>query len=265
MLVPLSKNDGSPSRAPANVILLAAGCGSRIAAVAQHMHKSLLPVCGRSALERALDEILARSVEQVVIVTGYQRESIESLVRQRYGAALTLVQNDRFPDDMNILSVELGVRALRRPELGYIIVETDLVIGPGGWETVLVVGAEDESFWVTRGRYHRSLTGGALDADDAGRVMGLVYAPTYCERYHGWHKLLGILYVGPRQVAADCAIRRRAIEQTTAQYYMTPWTSNLPLLPCRMRPLGDIYAGSYNDPESYADVNRNFSAAGGRP
>jgi hypothetical protein len=258
-------NDGLPSRAPAHAILLAAGSGSRLSTLAQHTHKSLLPVAGRSALERALDEVLARSFEQVVLVTGYQRESIESVVRQKYGARLALVHNDHFATDMNILSVELGVRALRRPEAGYIIIETDLVIGPGGWQTVLAVDAERSSFWVTRGRYQRSLTGGALDSDDTGRVTALVYAPSYCERYEGWHKLLGILHVGPAEVAADCALRRQAIQNTTAQYYMTPWTNNLPLLACRVRPLGDVYAGSYNDPESYAEVNRRFSAAGGQP
>lgn len=248
-------------RPPVNVVLLAAGRGSRIATLAGGTHKSLLPVAGRSSLERALDEALARPVRQVVVVTGDQRESVEGFVRERYGERVSTVYNDRFAEDMNILSVELGVSALRRPEDGYLIVETDLVIAPGGWDTVFAGGDPEESFWVTRGRYGRSLTGGALDADPSGSVTGLVYAPAWSPRYDGWQKLLGILYVAAGQVERDRALRNQALERTCQQYYMSPWVENLDLLPCRARPMGDCFAGSFNDPDSYHQVDQRFSEA----
>ena len=249
------------TRAPANVVLLAAGRGSRIAALAGETHKSLLPVGGRSSLERALDEAVARTAGQVVVVTGDRRESIERFVRDRYGSRVDAVHNERFAEDMNILSTELGVSALRRPEDGYLVVETDVVVGPGGWDAVYAPEASGASYWVTRGRYGRALTGGALDADAAGNVTGLVYAPVWSERYEGWQKLLGILFVGPGQAARDRAIRREALARTTAQYYMTPWVENLAELPCRARPLGEAFAGSFNDPESYLAVDRRLREA----
>jgi hypothetical protein len=248
-------------RPPVNVVLLAAGRGSRIASLARGTHKSLLPVAGRSSLERALDEALARPVRQVVVVTGDQRESIEGFVRERYGERVSTVFNHRFAEDMNILSVELGVAALRRPEDGYLIVETDLVIAPGGWETVYAGSDPEESFWVTRGFYSRTLTGGAVETDASGRVTGLVYAPVWSPRYDGWQKLLGILYVAAGQVERDRTLRQGALERTCLQYYMNPWVENLDCLPCRGRPMGTFFAGSFNDPDSYHEVDQRFREA----
>lgn len=249
------------TRVPANVVLLAAGRGSRIARLTRDTHKSLLPVAGRSSLERAVDEAVARTAGQVVVVTGDRRESIERVVRERYGSRVDTVHNERFAEDMNILSTELGVAALRSPGEGYLVIETDVVVGPGGWETIYAVPDPDASFWVTRGRYGRAITGGALEADAAGNVTGLVYAPVWSERFEGWQKLLGVLYVAPAQVARDREIRREALARTCAQYYMTPWVEHLAELPCRAKPLPEAYAGSFNDPETYLEVDRRLRAA----
>lgn len=249
------------SRPPAGVVLLAAGRGSRLASLTSTTHKSLLPIAGRPALEYVLDEVLSRGVADVVLVTGDKRESVERFMRERYGDRITLAYNERFAEDTNILSTEIGVSALKDPSAGYLIVETDLVVEPAGWAGLLDVGDGRESFWVTRGHYSESLTGGALCADGDGRVTGLVYAPKYSPAYRGWHKLLGVLYVGADQVQADRDLRRSAIRRTIAQYYMTPWVENLPQLPCRVRPLGEWFAASYNDIEGYRLADRQFGEA----
>lgn len=248
------------TRAPRSVVLLAAGRGSRLSALTRRTHKSLLPVAGKPVLQYAIDEILARGVEDVVVVTGDKRESMERFVRERFEGRVTLAHNERYAEDTNILSVEIGVAALRRPDDGYLIVETDLMVSPAGWESILDVGDGRQSFWVTRDTYSRDLTGGALHADDEGRLTDLVYAPAYAAEYEGWDKLVGILYVGSDGAARDREIRRRAIERTIRQYYMMPWVENLPLLPCRSRPLGELFAASFNDLVSYREVAEGFAA-----
>ena len=244
--------------APVNVVLLAAGRGSRLGALAQHTHKSLLPVAGKPALQYVIDEVLARPVRDVVIVTGDKHEAIEQFVRANYADRIRPAHNARFAEDTNILSTETGVAALERPELGYLIIETDLIIEPQGWARVLDVGSGD-SFWVTRGSYGTSLTGGALQVDAQGRVTDLVYAPKYEPRYEGYQKLLGILYVGPGQVAKDRELRLAGMQRTIAQYYMTPWVEHLAQLPCRALSLGTTYAASYNDVETYQQTDRRFA------
>ncbi len=249
------------TQAPAGVVLLAAGRGSRMLPLTESTHKSLLPVAGRPALQYAIEAVLAHGVEDVVVVTGDKRESIEQFVRAEYGERLALTFNERFEADTNILSTELGVGALRRPEDGYLILETDLVVEPAGWNALLDTGERGESFWATRGTYGASLLGGALRADTAGRVTDLVYAPRYDPEYEGWQKLLGALYVGPEQVALDRALRKSAIDRSIAQYYMAPWVQNLPSLACRARSLGPLMAESFNDIESYRQTDQRFTDA----
>jgi hypothetical protein len=88
----------------------------------------------------------------------------------------------------------------------------------------------------------------------------LIYEPVHNPQYDGWQKLLGVLYVGREQVARDRELRRRAIDKTISQYYMTPWVENLSSLPCRARPLGNLYAASFNDLEGYRLVDQRFAA-----
>jgi NDP-sugar pyrophosphorylase family protein len=247
------------TRAPASVILLAAGRGSRLASLTEHTHKSLLPVAGRPALEYVIEEVLARDVNEIVLVTGYMRDSIESFVHSRYEGRIKLAHNERYAADTNILSTEIGVAALARPGEGYLIVETDLIVAPEGWSSILDVGTGRESFWVTRGTYSPTLTGGALQTDGSGRVTDLVYAPKYRPEYEGYQKLLGMLYVGPDQVAKDRELRQLGIQRTIAQYYMTPWVESLAQLPCVARSLGNIYAASYNDIDTYRQTDRRFA------
>jgi NDP-sugar pyrophosphorylase family protein len=244
---------------PAGVVLLAAGTGRRLAALTENTHKSLLPVAGRPALQYAVDELLAAGVEDIVVVTGDKHQAIENFVHARYDDRITLAFNDRYAVDTNILSTAIGVAALRRQDAGYLIIETDLVVAPAGWLSMLDVGDGSESFWVTHGAYSPALTGGALNADVAGRVTDLIYAPEYTPTYEGWQKLLGALYVGRNQVMKDRELRQLGIDRTIAQYYMMPWVEHLPQLPCRARSLGNIYAASFNDIDAYQQAGVRFA------
>ncbi|WP_236966373.1 NTP transferase domain-containing protein [Hydrogenophaga sp. SL48] len=246
-------------QAPKNVVLLAAGRGSRMSPLTDHCHKSLLPVAGKPALQIILDEVLKGGAEDVVVVVGHRRADIEAFVQGRYGDAVRCVANERYDEDVNILSVQTGVDALRQPEQGYLIIETDLVMEPRGWRSVLCIEDLGTSFWVTRGRYSQALTGGALDADAQGGVVQLVYRPHYDPACEGWSKLLGILYVGSDAVGQDILLRQQAIGKSIAQYYMMPWVEHLAELPCCARDLEDVYAVSYNDEAAYRRADEAYA------
>lgn len=241
---------------PENVVLLAAGRGQRLAPLTDAVHKSLLPIAGRPVLGYVVDQILAAGSRDVVCVTGYKSQDVQSFLKP-YGDRVRFVHNERFAEDFNILSVELGVNSLRQPRIGYTILETDIVVDERGWETILA-DAEGRSYWVTKGRYGTSLTGGCLN-EEGGCVKTLTYAPNYNPRYKNWRKLLGALIVGPGQVDADRRHRRQAISSNIAQYYMTPWVKHLPDLPCGVRDLGDAFAHSFNDFEAYEQICQEFS------
>jgi hypothetical protein len=246
-------------QAPKNAVLLAAGRGGRLSPLTDHCHKSLLPVAGKPALQIILDEVLKAGVEDVVVVVGHRRADIEAFVQSGYGDAVRCVVNGRYDEDVNILSVQTGVDALRQPDLGYMIIETDLVMEPRGWRYALSITDPCSSFWVTRGHYSRILTGGVLDADEHGTVRQVAYRPHYDPACEGWRKLLGILYVGSRAVAQDRLLRRQAISRSIAQYYMMPWVEHLAELPCRTHDLVDVYAVSYNDEAAYRRANAEYA------
>lgn len=249
-------------RGPVNAVLLAAGRGSRLAPLTDRTHKSLLSVSGKPVLAYAVERLIQSGCQDIVCVTGYRRDDICDFLSS-YGGAVRTIDNGRYAEDVNILSTELGVSALRRPELGYLIVETDIVLENKGWDAILNQPASSDSFWVTRGRYSQALTGGALAADSRGQVTGMVYAPVYDARYEGWQKLLGMLYVGSHEVQADRTLRQKAMERTIAQYYMTPWVENRAELPCMAFDLGDVYASSYNDVQAYHRTQQEFGAISG--
>lgn len=246
-------------RVPTGAVLLAAGRGSRLAPLTDHTHKSLLPIAGKPALKYALDALIAHQVSDIVVVTGDKHESIERFLTEHYGGRVTIARNDRFAVDTNILSTEIGVSALRDPSRGYIIVETDLVVEPEAWPLILDVGTGAESFWVTCGQYGPQLTGAALHCDAAQRVTDLVYAPTYTVAYAGWQKWVGVLYVGSEQVVDDRRFRQEAIATSIAQYYMMPWVHHLSDLPCRGKVLDTHYVASFNDLQTYEQINQHFT------
>lgn len=245
--------------APKGVVLLAAGSGSRLYPLTNGCHKSLLPVAGQPVLKWIIDSVLAAGVEDVVVVTGHRHSDIVAFVSRQYAGSVRCVINERYKEDVNILSVDLGVNHLNDPSAGYMIVETDLVIEPRGWDMLLDITDRSRSFWATRGKYSASLTGGALHADADGRVIDLVYQPQYDPACEGWLKLLGILYVGSAQVVADRSIRRVAMNKTITQYYMMPWVESLAQLPCVVRDLGDVYAVSYNDMAAYRSADEEYT------
>ena len=194
-----------------NVVLLAAGRGSRLAEFTERTHKSLLPIAGRPALQYLLDETMRCNPRDVVIVTGHRCDELDGFVRALYPRRIRSVFNERYESDTNILSTYLGVEALANPEAGYLVVETDVVMEPAGWHCVFHGESTRKSEWATGGCYCSDLTGGAVKADPEGEVEAIVYAPKYDARFDGWAKLLGVLYVGVNEVAADRRLRYEAI------------------------------------------------------
>ena len=68
---------------PITVIILAAGLGTRMKSSTPKMLHSL---CGRTMLEHALHAAAGVSPDNIVVVTGHQRERVQQAVRHSAGA-----------------------------------------------------------------------------------------------------------------------------------------------------------------------------------
>ena len=74
-------------------ILLAAGMGTRLRPLTLDTPKSLIEVNGRPLLERQIEFLRERGVEEIIVVTGYLAEKFDYL-KDKYG--VKLVNNDKY-------------------------------------------------------------------------------------------------------------------------------------------------------------------------
>lgn len=94
-----------PDRSQPTICILAAGRGTRLGDATADLPKAMLPVDGRSILQRQLEAIAAAGVEddRVIIVTGHAAHRIEQHSAGRYHT----LHNPDFARFNNIYSVHL--------------------------------------------------------------------------------------------------------------------------------------------------------------
>ncbi len=92
-----------------NALILAAGRGRRLGEASQGLPKSLLPVGGKSILERQLDALNELGVERFAVVVGFQQERFRRRI-QRSG--VSWVENPRYASTDLFESFRLGMHAL---------------------------------------------------------------------------------------------------------------------------------------------------------
>ena len=78
-------------------IILAAGVGARLGEISGGRPKSLLNFEGRSLLQRHIDNLNSLGIDEILVVTGFQREEIEAELDASQGAArITFSHNEQF-------------------------------------------------------------------------------------------------------------------------------------------------------------------------
>lgn len=85
-------------------ILLAAGMGTRLRPLTLKTPKSLIEVNGKALLERQIEFLKEKGINDIIIVTGYLNEKFEYL-KEKY--SLKLIFNDKYDIYNNIYSMYL--------------------------------------------------------------------------------------------------------------------------------------------------------------
>ncbi len=83
-----------PGPLPAQAMVLAAGLGLRMRPITEKLPKPLIVVAGRTLLDRALDELVAAGVDDVVINTHHLAAKIAAHVHGRHRPRVTLSHED---------------------------------------------------------------------------------------------------------------------------------------------------------------------------
>lgn len=89
---------------PSNAIILAAGAGLRMAPVGNEVSKGLLKVNGEILVERLINQLIDSNINDITIVTGFQKEKYEYL-KDKYN--VNLVFNKHYLVKNNAYSLSL--------------------------------------------------------------------------------------------------------------------------------------------------------------
>ena len=87
-----------------SVVIMAAGVGSRLAALAEDRPKCLMRIGEQSLISRMLDQLSSRGLTDVTIVTGFRSE----LVEKEVGGRARIVRNPLYHLTNSIASLWLA-------------------------------------------------------------------------------------------------------------------------------------------------------------
>ncbi|WP_040213334.1 CTP--phosphocholine cytidylyltransferase [Clostridium polynesiense] len=85
-------------------IIMAAGMGTRLRPLTDNCPKSLVKVMGQPILERQIEFLKEKGIEEIIIVTGYMAERFDYL-KEKYG--VKLINNDKYNVYNNVYTMYL--------------------------------------------------------------------------------------------------------------------------------------------------------------
>ncbi|HZP37720.1 MAG TPA: phosphocholine cytidylyltransferase family protein [Methylomirabilota bacterium] len=94
---------------PTKAVILGAGAGSRLGALTATTPKCLLPIDGRTLLDRELDALAAVGITDVTVVVGHMADR----VIEHVGSRCRIVRNDRWASTNSIVSLHEAADGLR--------------------------------------------------------------------------------------------------------------------------------------------------------
>ena len=111
-------------------IILAAGIASRLRPLTNDRPKCLLKIGDRSLLERTIDALLENNIREIIIVTGYLHDMLETFVQTRYPSLnVKFIHNELYSSTNNIYSLWLALpKVLQEKEI--ILLDSDILFDP---------------------------------------------------------------------------------------------------------------------------------------
>ena len=232
------------------VIILAAGSGSRMGKMTSNTHKSLLPINDNdSFLSHLLHQLNEYQLSKIVVVTGYLSALIEEVV-QKFQMNIVTIFNDKYKQDTNIYSMKLALDNLTNQE-PIVIFEADTYIDEIALKKIMSESEKDNSIWFTKDSFREFQYGGILKDDKESKITDIRIVQKYENRFKDYKKLLGIQTIGSREIFYYKELINSYVKKTLAQYYLIPWIENLKRLPCFSCDLSDSTIESVNNEKEY--------------
>jgi histidinol-phosphate/aromatic aminotransferase/cobyric acid decarboxylase-like protein/choline kinase len=153
-------------------IILAAGYGRRMQPLSNDCHNALLPVGGTTILGRIIDGLSEVDVSDIMVVTGYRADDVETFLLQAYPQTkFRFVRNDHFAETNNVVSLSLALEQLSFDE-DVILVECDLLFDPSILERLIEHPSRNVALV---DRYHTGMDGTVVTV--ANGIVTQVFPP----------------------------------------------------------------------------------------
>jgi len=124
----------------------------------------MVEVAGRPIVDTLLDALAAQGIKEIVVVTGYESETLEKYLRQRSEFRWRWIHNERYATTNNILSLQVANAAIKAP---FLLVESDVHVQPH----VLSALREPDNILVAPYAPDMDGTGITIDADGLATEM----------------------------------------------------------------------------------------------
>jgi choline kinase len=111
-------------RNPMKAIILCAGRGGRLRPLTDDRPKCLLKTGERTILEYCLENLKSAGIHDIVIVTGYKKELIERLIKERSFNRVSFVFNEKYAVTNTAVSFRL---ALFEMDTDFVLINGDVL------------------------------------------------------------------------------------------------------------------------------------------
>ena len=126
-------------------VILAAGCGRRMAGTLNGDPKCLAQIGGKTLLEHQLGVLAEFGIERVCVVVGYAKEKVISTIGNDY----QIVVNERYAETNSLYSLYLALERVSGP---FVLLNGDVLAHPDIYRRVLSIRGSGLAFDSSSGK-----------------------------------------------------------------------------------------------------------------
>ncbi len=239
-----------------DIVLLAAGRGSRMGGANGNQPKCLMPFKSGTVLSDLISNLLHLSPRTIKIIGGFGYENLKRYIEEHFkntSTEIELIRNDYFEKDRNIYSALIGQEAIGIHG-GVLFFETDTIITPSVVFKLKNYLAKGKSFIGVSDRYHSKNTGGFVIEDESGSVVEIGYKPKFDWKLRGSHRMAGFLYVCQKDFDIDLKLRKSLCKSNIDNYYFASMYGSEHLYDICVLQVEEHMIKSFNTVTEYTDV-----------